>query len=90
MTAPPVARLFRSARRAGCVLWLNPLASGTGYEPTARGMAAAYPHVDGFFAFAGRADLEELIRQLERYGPDGTVGFEYDPRRTNGTTGNQL
>jgi len=82
--------MARLARRAGCVLWLNPLASGTDYEPTARGMAAAYPHVDGFFAFAGRADLEELTRQLERYGPDGIIGYEYDPRRTDGTTGNQL
>jgi uncharacterized protein with von Willebrand factor type A (vWA) domain len=80
----------RLARRGRCVLWLNPLASGAGYEPTARGMAAAYPHVDGFFAFAGRADLEELTRQLERYGPHGTVGFKYDPRRTDGTTRNQL
>ena len=80
----------RLVQRARCVLWLNPLASGADYEPTARGMAAAYAHVDGLFAFAGRADLEELTRQLERYGHHGTVGFEYDPRPTDGMTRNQL
>jgi len=40
-----MARLHRAAHR---VVWVNPLKAGPGYEPTARGMAAALPHVDDF------------------------------------------
>ena len=35
-------------RRAKKVVWLNPLKGMTGYEPIARGMAAALPSVDEF------------------------------------------
>ena len=64
-------------RRAGAVLWLNPLASSAAYEPTCRGMAAALPYVDGLFAFAGPDDLEEMTRQLlDR--PDGPYGYRFD------------
>ncbi|WP_129116273.1 VWA domain-containing protein [Halegenticoccus tardaugens] len=69
------------SRHAASVLWLNPLASSPAFEPTAAGMAAAIPFVDGLFAFSGPADLEELGRQLRRYSPNGRIGFEYDPRR---------
>ena len=72
------------ARRAQRVFWLNPLAAADGYEPTARGMAAALPAVDGLFAFAGPADVAELARQLRRQGPGGRVGYEYDSRRVPG------
>jgi uncharacterized protein with von Willebrand factor type A (vWA) domain len=41
--ATEVARLRRVAHR---LVWANPLAASPGYEPTARGMAAALPHVD--------------------------------------------
>jgi uncharacterized protein with von Willebrand factor type A (vWA) domain len=68
-------------RRARLFLWLNPLATSPVYEPTARGMAAALPAVDGLFAFAGPADVTELARQLARN--DRTrLGYRYDPRRT--------
>ncbi len=40
-----MARLHRAAHR---IVWVNPLKAGPGYEPTARGMAAALPHVDDF------------------------------------------
>jgi len=40
-----MTRLHRTAHR---VVWVNPLKAGPGYEPTARGMAAALPHVDEF------------------------------------------
>jgi len=70
-------------RRARLFLWLNPLAKSPVYEPTARGMAAALPAVDGLFAFAGPADVTELARQLERN--DRTrLGYRYDPRRSGG------
>jgi len=72
------------ARRSGAVVWLNPLAATPGYEPTCRGMAAALPFVDGLFAFAGPADAGEIARQLERYGPDGPVGYEHDFRQRRG------
>jgi len=68
-------------RRARRFLWLNPLATSPVYEPTARGMAAALPAVDGLFAFAGPDDVTELARQLERN--DRTrLGYRYDSRRT--------
>jgi len=67
-------------RRARLVLWLNPLAASPAYEPVARGMAAALPAVDGLFAFAGPADVTELVRQLERRDRR-RLGYEYDPRR---------
>lgn len=69
------------SRRAGTVLWLNPLAISSAYEPTAEGMAAALPYVDGLFALSGPTDLAELARQLERHGRTGRIGYEHDPRR---------
>jgi uncharacterized protein with von Willebrand factor type A (vWA) domain len=72
------------SRRAAAVLWLNPLAAASGYEPTARGMATAMPYVDGLFPFAGPGDVDELARQLRLRGPGGTVGYEQDPRRSRG------
>lgn len=75
------------ARRAKRLLWLNPLAAAEGYEPAARGMAAALPYLDGLFAFAGPEDVAELARQLRRQGAGGRVGHEYefDEPTTNGT-----
>ncbi|MFB6155281.1 MAG: VWA domain-containing protein [Haloferacaceae archaeon] len=71
------------ARRAKRLLWLNPLAAGEAYEPTARGMAAALPYLDGLFAFAGPDDVAELARQLRQYGLGGRVGYEFDARGTH-------
>jgi uncharacterized protein with von Willebrand factor type A (vWA) domain len=68
------------ASHSGSLLWLNPLAASAAYEPTCRGMAAALPYVDGLFAFGSPADLDEVARQLERYGSDGPVGYEHDFR----------
>ncbi|MFB6107742.1 MAG: VWA domain-containing protein [Haloplanus sp.] len=67
-------------RRARRTFWLNPLAAATTYEPTARGMAAALPHVDALFAFADPADVEDMARQLERRGPGGALGYQHDWR----------
>jgi uncharacterized protein len=43
--AKQMARIHRRAKK---VVWLNPLKGMQGYEPTARGMAAAMPSVDTF------------------------------------------
>ena len=41
-------QMQRLARTAHKVVWVNPLKASPGYEPIARGMAAALPHVDTF------------------------------------------
>jgi hypothetical protein len=50
-------------RRAGRVIWLNPLLASPGYEPICQGMRIALPYVD---IFAPAHNLESL-RRLERY-----------------------
>jgi uncharacterized protein with von Willebrand factor type A (vWA) domain len=65
-TGPPeqlaeeMAALRRRARR---IIWLNPMLGWQGYEPVARGMAAALPHVD---LFAPAHNLQSLTA-LEPY-----------------------
>ena len=73
------------ARRTAAVLWLNPLAVASTYEPRTRGMETCLPYVDGLFGFAEPTDLAEITRQLERRGLDGPIGYEYDPRRQQPT-----
>ena len=58
-----MARLSRLAHR---VVWLNPLKEDPAYEPLARGMTAALPHVDVFSSGHNLASLEELGEALER------------------------
>lgn len=50
-------------RRAGKLVWLNPLLGNPGYKPLTRGMQAALPHID---VFAPLHNLQSL-RALERY-----------------------
>jgi uncharacterized protein with von Willebrand factor type A (vWA) domain len=50
-----MARLGRLAHR---VVWLNPLKEDPAYEPLARGMNAALPHVDVFLSGHNLASLE--------------------------------
>jgi len=59
LLAAQLARLRRLSRR---VVWVNPLAGGSGYQPTARGMAAALPHIDALVAGHSLAGLENLSR----------------------------
>jgi len=51
-------------RRAGRVVWLNPLLGSPTYKPLTRGMQAALPHVDVFAAAHNVASLEALARHL--------------------------
>jgi uncharacterized protein with von Willebrand factor type A (vWA) domain len=58
----PVAAAMRRIRaRARRVFWLNPLAGDPRFQPTARAMAAALPHVDRLLP---ANDLESLARLL--------------------------
>jgi len=50
-------------RRAGKLIWLNPLLGNPGYQPLVRGMQAALPQID---VFAPLHNLETL-RKLERH-----------------------
>ncbi|HEU4563497.1 MAG TPA: VWA domain-containing protein, partial [Gemmatimonadaceae bacterium] len=51
-------------RRAGRLVWLNPLLGNPGYRPLARGMQAALPHVDVFAPAHDVASLVALGRHL--------------------------
>jgi uncharacterized protein with von Willebrand factor type A (vWA) domain len=53
-----MARLHRAAHQ---VVWVNPLKASDGYEPLARGMAAALPFVDTFVEGHSAASLEALV-----------------------------
>ena len=54
----------RLARQSRAVIWLNPLLAVQGYEPRARGMAAALPHVDLFAPIRDARSLWELLERL--------------------------
>lgn len=60
--AEQMARLARVAHR---IVWVNPLKGAPGYEPLARGMAAALPHVDDFVEGHTLASLEALAALLD-------------------------
>ena len=51
-------------RRAGRLVWLNPLLGSPGYQPLTRGMQAALPHLDVFAPANDLASLEQLARHL--------------------------
>jgi hypothetical protein len=59
-------QMARLARLAHGIVWLNPLKASPEYEPLARGMQAALPHVDVFAAGHSLADVEQTARELER------------------------
>ncbi len=47
------------------VVWLNPLAGRSGFEPQTRGMQAVLPFVDDFMPAGNLADLTAVVRLLE-------------------------
>ena len=51
-------------RKAGRLIWLNPLLGNPSYEPLTRGMAAALPHCDDFLAAHNLQALDDLGRLL--------------------------
>lgn len=61
LIAEQMSRLSRVAHR---VVWVNPLKSTPGYEPLARGMAAALPFVDDFLPGDSFAAFELAARVI--------------------------
>ena len=57
-------QMMRLSRLAHKVIWVNPLKAAPGYQPLARGMAAALPHVDVFLSGHNFESLEELARAV--------------------------
>jgi uncharacterized protein with von Willebrand factor type A (vWA) domain len=51
-------------RRAGRLIWLNPLLGSPNYQPLTRGMQAALPHIDVFAPLHNLASLRQLERHL--------------------------
>jgi uncharacterized protein with von Willebrand factor type A (vWA) domain len=58
------AEMARLARLAYRIVWLNPLKEDPAYEPLARGMRAALPHVDDFASGHNLASLEAVAEKL--------------------------
>jgi uncharacterized protein len=58
------AQMARLGRLAHKVIWVNPLAGDIRYQPLARGMAAALPHVDVFMPGHNLASVEALARAV--------------------------
>ncbi|WP_324274924.1 vWA domain-containing protein [Blastococcus brunescens] len=52
--------MARTARYAYRLVWVNPLKGDSRYQPLARGMAAALPHLDRFVSGHNLASLDEL------------------------------
>ena len=56
--------MARLARQAFAVVWVNPLSGDPSYQPLARGMCAALPHIDRFLPGHDIASLEALAGVL--------------------------
>ena len=59
--AKQIARLSRLVHR---LVWVNPLKGSPRYEPLARGMAAALPHIDVFLPGHNLESLEALAAAI--------------------------
>ncbi|MGH8953078.1 MAG: vWA domain-containing protein [Acidimicrobiia bacterium] len=60
--ATEMARLARSVHQ---VIWLNPLAARSSYQPLTRGMQAVLPHVDQLLPAASVNDFRGVVRVLD-------------------------
>jgi uncharacterized protein len=58
------AVLQRLRKRAGKIIWLNPLLASPTYRPETRGMQAALPHIDVFAPLHNLESLRLLVRHL--------------------------
>ncbi|MBC8194958.1 MAG: VWA domain-containing protein [Acidimicrobiia bacterium] len=58
-------QMARLARVAHQVVWVNPLKASPGYEPLARGMSAALPHVDRFLEGHSLNSLKALAEAID-------------------------
>jgi uncharacterized protein with von Willebrand factor type A (vWA) domain len=57
-------QMMRLRRLSHKVIWVNPLKAAPGYQPLARGMAAALPYIDVFLSGHNFESLEELARAI--------------------------
>ena len=57
-------QMMRLSRLAYKVIWVNPLKAAPGYQPLAKGMAAALPYVDDFLSGHNFKSLDELARAI--------------------------
>ncbi len=57
-----MAKIHRKAAR---VIWLNPLAGSADFQPTVRGMAAAWPYIDVFAPVHNVESLRQLVSHLK-------------------------
>ena len=58
------AALADLKRRAGKLIWLNPLLGSPAYQPLVRGMQAALPHIDVFAPLHNLASLKALEKHM--------------------------
>ena len=68
-TDPPamIAEQLQRLKKRGCrIVWINPLMGWKNYEPVARGMTAALPHLDHFAPANTLAKLGQLEPYLAR------------------------
>jgi len=61
------AQMARLGRLAWRVIWVNPLKGSPLYQPLARGMAAALPHIDVFLPGHNVASLEALGKTIMEF-----------------------
>jgi uncharacterized protein with von Willebrand factor type A (vWA) domain len=67
-------QMMRLSRLAYKVIWVNPLKAAPGYQPLAKGMAAALPYVDVFLSGHNFESLEKLARAIARATSDKQGG----------------
>ncbi len=66
-TSEVMGAALTNLKRRNCkIVWLNPLKGWQGYEPVAKGMATAFPHLDVFAAATTLNDLADLEHILAR------------------------
>ena len=57
--------MARLARSVHMVIWLNPLAARSEYQPATRGMRAVLPHIDHLLPAASVHDLKGVVTLLD-------------------------
>jgi len=57
--------MTRLRRRAGTLIWLNPLLGTAGYRPLTQGMRTALPFLDHFLPAHNLQSLSQLVRTLQ-------------------------
>jgi len=67
-------QMMRLSRLAYKIIWVNPLKAAPGYQPLARGMAAALPYLDEFLSGHNFESLEELAHAIAGAASDKQGG----------------